>query len=192
MISEGEAGADFVTGAFGAGEGFVEEKFIGGECGDRIFLVSAESLLERRESARSGAAFGASERDMRVISAILWKESARARGGEDLLLQREEFRRKNHAGVKHPGAVKETEAFDADGHRRGVNLAQASLDARGLLVKGLAEELERDVPAFFGGPAEVAAGARCEPIAQRAEDGSGFLRERDGDEQPHGRTRVPG
>lgn len=192
MISEREAGADFVAGAFGAGEGFVEEEFIGRECGYGILFVSAQRLLQRGERARSGAAFGASEGDMRVISAILGKKSARARRSDDFLLQREEFRRKKHAGVKHAGAVKESEALDADGHRRGVNLAQASPDAGGLLVKGLAEELERDMPPLFTGPAEVAAGARRKPIAQRAEDGSGLFGERDGDEQPHGRTRVPG
>ena len=192
MISEGEAGADFVAGAFGAGEGFVKEEFIGGECGHGILFVSAQRLLQRGERARSAAAFGASEGDMRVISAILGKKSAGPRGGGDLLLQREEFRRKKHAGVKHACAVEEAEALDADGHRRGVNLAQASPDAGGLLVKGLAKELERDVPALLGGPAEVAPGARREPTAQRAEDGSGFFGERDGDEEPHGRTRVPG
>lgn len=165
---------------------------MGGERGYGIFFVSAESLLQWGERARSGAAFRAGEGDVRVVRAIFGKKSAGTRRGNHFLLQGEEFGRDDDAGVKDSGAVEEAEALDADGDGRGVNLAEASPDAGGLLVKGLAEELKRDVPSLFGGPAQVAAGARSKAIAQRAEEGSGLFGERDGDEQPHGRTRVPG
>lgn len=192
LSNEGEAGANFVAGAFGSGEGFEEDKFGGGECGYGILFAVAEGLFQRSERAGSGAALCAGKGDMRMIRAILRKESAGARGRGDLLLEGEEFGREDDARVEDANAVEEIEALDPDRNGSGVNLFQVRGDAGCLVVKGLAEELEGHVPSLFPRPAEIVAGSRRKAIAQSAEDSRGVFRERNGDEEPHGRTRVPG
>ena len=87
--------------------------------------------------------------------------------------------------MENADTLEEVEALDADRHGSGVNVAEASLDAGRLLVKGLAEELQSDVPALFSGPAEIVAGVGSKAIPQIAENGGGLCGERDGDEEPH-------
>lgn len=184
-----EAGADFVAGAFGAGEGFEEQELVGGEGGGGILPGAAEGLFQWREGAGAGAAFGAGEGDVRVVRAIFGEESAGACGGGDLLLQGEEFGRENDAGMEDADAIEEVEAFEPDGDGNGADCAKVRDDAGGLVVGSLSEKLEGDVPALFGGPAEIVTGMRSEAIAKGTEGCSGVFGQRDGDEQPHGRTR---
>ena len=152
----------------------------------------AEGLFQRAEGAGSGAAFGAGEGDVRMVSAVFGQESAGARRGGDFLLEREEFRREDDARVKDADAVEEVEAFDADGHGSGTDLAEIRDDAGGLFVGSLSEKLEGDMPAFFGGPAEIVAGAGRQAITEITEDGGGMFGERDGDEEAHGRDLLIG
>ena len=152
--AQGKAGPNFVAGAFGTGEGFVEEEFLGGEAGAERSAGLVDGLLERGEGPGSGAAFRTGEGDVRAVRARFRDEAAIQHGGGYKLLEGEQLGSERDAGPKDAGALEEAEAVDADGNARGADGLEILEDARGLLFVDLTEELQGDMPAFGGGPAQ--------------------------------------
>lgn len=163
-----------------------------GELRYRVFFGPAQGLLQRGERARSGSSLRSRERDVRVVGAVFGSKSAGTSRSRDLLLQREKFRGEHDSSVEDADTVEKIETLHANRNGRRVEFLKTRNYAGGLFVGGLAQELEGDVPAFFGGPADLVPGMWREPAAQHAERFRSLRGERDGDEEAHGRTRVLG
>jgi len=183
VAGEGKAGTDFIAGAGGTEEAFVEKEFLGregvkGGGGAGTGLESADSV---------GSAAVAGKSDVGVVGAGFRDEAAGGGGGNNALLEGDERGSEMDAGKEDAGAVKEAEGFELNGDGRGREGAKAGEDAVVLRGGGGAEELEGDVPGFGRGPAEVVVGA----LEARADGGELIAdgrRERDGEEQAHGKS----
>ncbi len=76
--------------------------------------------------------------------------------------ERHEFRGGGHIGEEDARAVENSQFGEMDGDRGGLHLGETRDEALILLLSGVAEELERDVPGCGFHPAEVVA-FRSEP-----------------------------
>lgn len=177
---EGEVAADFVAGAGGREETLVEVEGGGdkaGECG-----LALDAGLERGEA---GGGLGAGEGDVGAVGAGFGEEAAGTGGGGDELLKGEERRRGVDAEDEHGGAIEAGEGVEVDGNGGGAHGVEGRGEARVLGGRGLAEELERNVPGFGPGPPEAVTAA-AEAGDKGGELGGDFRSKRDGDEEAHG------
>lgn len=76
----------------------------------------------------------------------LRNKSAEARGGNHLLLQAGEARGYGHIRKKDAGAMKETQLAKLNGNGRRMHRGQPRRETIKLLRRGVAQELQRDVP----------------------------------------------
>lgn len=143
-----------------------------------------------RAAGCAGVGSGPGERDVGMVRAALRLESAGGDGGADLLLQAAELRGEFDAGNQDSGAGEDRERQQADGERRGVELAEAGDEGLVLRGSGGAEEGEGDMPGFRSGPAEPIV------LAAEARGGRGEFRkgrggQGDAKEETHGGSLSP-
>jgi hypothetical protein len=146
--------ADLVARAFPRGDAFVEDEGAGGEAGK--FWLPVDLQLQVAQFPASAFAFAARQRDVRMVRARFWAEAAGRCGGGDGLLEREKLRRDIDIDEEDSGAVEGADCAERDGDGRLVQFAQASDNAVVLIRHCPAEELQRDVPGFWRGPAQAA------------------------------------
>lgn len=160
----------------------VEEKFRGGKAGE--LGTGAGGGLEAAQVAGAVWAFRAREGDVGMEGAGFGLESAGGGGGHDELLKGDERRSEIDFSVEDAGAVKDAEFGQVDGDGWGAELGEVDDEAVVLLRRGVAEELQRDVPGLRRGPAELG-GPVAEPVCEPGQLGQDRAGQWKGKEEAH-------
>jgi hypothetical protein len=99
--------------------------------------------------------FAAGESDVGVVGAGFGSEAAWSGRGDDGLLEDEERGCGPDVDIEDARVIEDTGGFEANGDVGEMNFAETREDAIVVLLVCAAQELQRDVPGFGGGPAEI-------------------------------------
>jgi hypothetical protein len=160
---------------------FVEQELVCREAGQIAF--HGKTCAESNQAA--GAAFGAGQGDVGMVRAGFGFEAAGCNRGHNALLECEKQGRGFNAQMKDAGALKDAEAGETNGDGRSVQFREPGGNAIVFLRRGVAEELEGDVPGFGRRPAKIGRGCAQAGDEPRKPGGYG-LSQRKGKEEAHG------
>jgi hypothetical protein len=150
---EGKALVDFVVGAGGAQEAFVEKEFLSDKAGE--LWRGVDSGMEFAEFLPWLLAFAARQGDVGLVGASFGGNPATRRGSYDIFLKLKQLGREPDSGNENPGVVEDAQTFQLHRNGRRTQLVQARDQARVLFRSGIAEKLEGDMPGFRRRPAQA-------------------------------------